>query len=133
MDRGWRRLCNVSSADAWATEHEALADFMFNFGQVSARCDGAYPHIVYLDGRAISTGMLFIFDDVCMLAGASTIPDSRNQGAQTALLEDRLTFAASKGCELAIMGASPGSQSQRKAQKNGFGIAYTRTKWQLMG
>jgi hypothetical protein len=31
------------------------------------------------------------------------------------------------------MGALPGSQSQRNAQKNGFNIAYTRTKWQLVG
>jgi hypothetical protein len=30
-----------------------------------------------------------------------------------------------------MMGASPGGQSQRNAEKNGFRIAYTRTKWQL--
>lgn len=122
-----------TSADGWASEHEGLADFMFNFGGISAQCAGSYPYLAELDGRAVSTGMLFIYDDVCMLAGASTVPDGRNRGAQTALLEDRLTFAASQGCTLAIMGASPGSQSQRNAQKNGFNIAYTRTKWQLFG
>lgn len=120
-----------TSAAAWKTEYEALADFMFNFGQISAQCKGAYPYLAELDGRAIATGMLFISDDICMLAGASTIPDARKQGAQTALLEDRLTFASSKGCSLAIMGAAPGSQSQQNAQKNGFKIAYTRIKWQL--
>jgi hypothetical protein len=120
-----------TSADGWATEHEGLAEFMFNFGRISAQCNGAYPYLAELDGRAISTGMLFIYWDVCMLAGASTIPEGRQKGAQTALLEDRLDFAASQGCKLAIMGASPGSQSQRNAQKNGFNIAYTRTKWQL--
>ncbi|MBK9164781.1 MAG: GNAT family N-acetyltransferase [Acidobacteria bacterium] len=120
-----------TSASAWATEDEGLADFMFNFGQISAQCKGSYPYLAELGGRAIATGMLFIYDSVCMLAGASTIPDARNQGAQTALLEDRLSFAASQGCSLAIMGAAPGSQSQRNAQKNGFNIAYTRTKWQL--
>ncbi len=121
-----------TSAVAWATEHEGLADFMFKFGQISAQCEGTYPYLAELDGRAIATGMLFIYDDVCLLAGASTIPDARNRGAQTALLEDRLTFAESKGCQLAIMGASPGSQSQKNAQKNGFDIAYTRIKWQLI-
>jgi hypothetical protein len=30
-----------------------------------------------------------------------------------------------------MMGALPGSQSQKNAEKNGFRIAYTRTKWQL--
>lgn len=122
-----------TSADAWRTEHEALGEFMFNFGSVSAQCGGAYPYIAELDSRAIATGMLFVYDDICMLAGASTLPTDRGKGAQTALLEDRLQFAASRGCKLAIMGAAPGSQSQRNAQKNGFHIAYTRTKWQKMG
>jgi len=121
-----------TSAAGWTSEHEGLGEFMFNFGRISAQCSGAFPYLVELGITPIATGMLFIYDDVCMLAGASTIPDGRNRGAQTALLEDRLSFAASKGCRLAIMGASPGSQSQRNAQKNGFQIAYTRTKWQLV-
>jgi len=121
-----------TSADAWATEHEGLAEFMYKFGGVSAQCAGAYPYIAELDGKAIATGMLFIQDDIAMLAGASTVPAGRNQGAQNALLAARMKFAAEKGCSLAIMGALPGSQSQKNAQKNGFQIAYTRTKWQLL-
>jgi hypothetical protein len=121
-----------TSSAGWATEHEALADFMFNFGKVSAQCNGAFPFIAELDGKPVSTGMLFIYGDVCVLAGASTVPECRRKGAQNALLRDRLNFAAQKGCELAIMGAAPGSQSQMNAQKNGFLIAYTRTKWQLI-
>lgn len=124
-------LWAATSAAGWATEHEGLADLMFNFGQISAQCDGAFPYIAELGGKAISTGSLFIHDDVAMLAGASTIPEGRNNGAQNALLAVRLKFAAAKGCTLAIMGALPGSQSQKNAQKNGFNIAYTRTKWLL--
>ena len=75
--------------------------------------------------------MLYIYDDAAVLAGASTIPEARRQGAQTALLNTRLRFAKSRNCQIAIMGASPGSQSQRNAETNGFHIAYTRTKWQL--
>lgn len=121
-----------TSADGWATEHEGLADFMFNFGQISAQCAGAYPYLAELDGRAISTGMMFVHGEVAMLAGASTIPEGRNRGAQNALFHSRLAHGAKLGCTLAVMGASPGSQSQKNAQKNGFNIAYTRTKWQLM-
>ncbi len=122
-----------TSADGWASEHEGLAEFMFNFGRIGAQCNGSFPYLAELDGKPISTGSLFIYDDICLLAGASTIPEGRNNGAQTALLEDRLRFAAENGCKLAIMGAAPGSQSQRNAQKNGFQIAYTRTKWQKIG
>jgi hypothetical protein len=120
-----------TSAAGWSTVMEGLGDFMLGFGQISARCNGAYPYLAELDGKAISTGMLFIYKDVCILAGASTIAEARNQGAQNALLADRLKFAAERGCKLAIMGAAPGSQSQKNAQKNGFNIAYTRTKWHL--
>ena len=122
-----------TSAAGWATEHESLADFMYTFGRVGAQCQGAYPFIAELDGAAISTGSLFLHEDVAILAGASTIPEGRNRGAQNALLHARLKLAAEKGCTLAVMGASPGSQSQKNAQKNGFQIAYTRTKWQLAG
>jgi hypothetical protein len=30
-----------------------------------------------------------------------------------------------------MMGAQPGSASQRNAERHGFRIAYTRIKWQL--
>ncbi len=122
-----------TSAAGWATEHESLADFMFNFGRISASCNGSFPYLALLDEKPISTGMLFINGDVAMFAGASTIPEGRRKGAQNALLQARLRFARDHGCTLATMGASPGSQSQKNAQKNGFHIAYTRTKWQKMG
>jgi hypothetical protein len=124
-------LWAATSAAGWATEMEGLADFMLGFGRISARCQGTFPFLGELDGKPIATGMLFIYDDVCVLAGASTVPEGRNRGAQSRLLADRLEFAVGRGCQLAIMAALPGSQSQKNAQKNGFNIAYTRTKWQL--
>ncbi|HMS40795.1 MAG TPA: GNAT family N-acetyltransferase, partial [Pyrinomonadaceae bacterium] len=120
-----------TSADGWATEAEGLADFMFNFGKISAQTKGGFPYLAELNSQPISAGMLFIYDEIAMLAGASTVPEARGQGAQNALLNARLQFAAEKGCKIAIMGALPGSISQRNAEKNNFRIAYTRTKWRL--
>ena len=120
-----------TSADGWASEAQELGDFMFNFGQISANCDGGFPFLAELDNKPISAGMLFIFNDVALLGGASTIPEGRRNGGQTALLDARLQFAKSQGCKIAMMCALPGSQSQRNAEKNDFRIAYTRTKWQL--
>jgi hypothetical protein len=57
--------------------------------------------------------------------------EGRRNGAQLALLNTRLQTAASHGCDLAMMVAAPGSASQRNAERNGFRVAYTRTKWQL--
>ena len=120
-----------TSANGWVTEHESLADFMFNFGQVSAQCAGSYPWLAEIASSPVATGMMFVHEGIAVLAGASTVPDARNRGAQSALLSARLRFAAEKGCKLAMMGASPGSQSQKNAQKNGFNIAYTRIKWKM--
>jgi GNAT superfamily N-acetyltransferase len=66
---------------------------------------------------------------VVVLAGASTIPSARRQGAQRALLAARLGYARETGCDLAMMCAEPGSASQRNGERQGFRIAYTRTKW----
>lgn len=131
IGEGEEDLWARTSADGWATEMPGLADFMFEFGGIGARSKGARPFIAELGGKAISSGALYVYDDVAILAGASTVPDERRQGAQNALLNARLQFAKEQGCSMAMMCAAPGSQSQRNAEKNGFRIAYTRTKWQL--
>jgi len=41
------------------------------------------------------------------MAGASTIPGARKQGAQTAILDHRLTIATEQSCDIAMMGALP--------------------------
>lgn len=131
IETGEEELWARTSANGWATEMEGLAEFMFEFGQISANCAGGFPYLAEIENAPAATGMLFIYDGAALLAGTSTVPEGRRQGAQFALLEARLKFAAEHGCKLAIMGASPGSQSQRNAEKNGFRIAYTRTKWRL--
>ncbi|REJ77842.1 MAG: GNAT family N-acetyltransferase [Acidobacteria bacterium] len=131
IEPGEHDLWARTAAAGWATEHPGLSDFMFSFGRIGAQCPAGYPYVAEIGGEPVAAGSLIIYDDVCILAGASTIPEARRKGAQTALLADRLQFSAEKGCTLAMMGAAPGSQSQKNAQKNGFEIAYTRIKWQL--
>ena len=55
----------------------------------------------------------------------------RGRGLQTALLESRMSYAADRGYERAMMVTEAGSQSQRNAERKNFRIAYTRTKWRL--
>ncbi len=131
IESGEEELWAQISAAGWATEAEGLADFMFNFGKISAQTKGGFPFLAELNDKPISAGMLFVFDDTAILAGASTTPEARGQGAQNALLDARLRFAVEQGCKIAAMGAMPGSISQRNAEKNNFRIAYTRTKWVL--
>ena len=90
------------------------------------RADRPVLPVLVLSGRDESQ-----FAERALLAGASTVPEGRRNGAQLALLDTRLHTAASQGCNLAMMVAAPGSASQRNAERNGFRVAYTRTKWQL--
>jgi hypothetical protein len=91
-------------------------------------------HYVVEDGDVpIATGSLGVVDGVAMLAGASTIPTARGRGAQALLLATRLRDARARGCDVAMIVASVGSQSQRNAERNHFRVAYTRTKWQRAG
>lgn len=117
------------AAAGWSAEHEELGAFMRDLSRVAASSEGSLAFIAELDGRPVATGALAIHDRVALLAGASTIPEARRHGAQRALLEARLHYAAEQGCDLAMMGAAPGSASQRNAERQGFRIAYTRIKW----
>jgi hypothetical protein len=118
------------AARGWGASAE-LGDFMKAVGRISAAMPCGHPFIAYLDGQAIATAALNLCDGVAQLAGASTIPERRGRGAQLALLDARLRYAAQHGCDLVTMGAQPGSGSQRNAERHGFRIAYTRIKWRL--
>ncbi|HEY0378591.1 MAG TPA: GNAT family N-acetyltransferase [Pyrinomonadaceae bacterium] len=118
-----------TAARGWSSEFPELTDFMLELSKVSAHRAGGLSFVAELDGEAIATGALSICEGVALLAGASTIPEARKQGAQLALLETRLQTAAGQGCDLAMMCTLPGSASQRNAERQGFRIAYTRIKW----
>lgn len=121
---------SAKAAEGWGATPD-LAEFLEEIGVITAASQDAIPFFCEIDGQPIATATLCIHDNVAILAGASTTPSHRNKGAQLALLEARLELAAERGCDLALMGAEPGSASQRNAERQGFGIVYTRTKWRL--
>jgi GNAT superfamily N-acetyltransferase len=132
------RLAEAREHELWAqtategwSEFTEFADLMLDLSRVSAARTSGLSFLAELEGRPIATGALTIHNGVALLAGASTIPEARNQGAQAALLQSRLRHAAEHGCDLAMMCAAPGSASQRNAERQGFRIAYTRIKWKL--
>jgi GNAT superfamily N-acetyltransferase len=116
------------AARGWSEMPEVLP-FIQGFARSSVEVATCF--VAELDGQAIATAALFMHEGVALLAGASTVPEGRRNGAQVALLDARLRLAVSRGCDLAMMVAAPGSASQRNAERNGFRVAYTRTKWQL--
>lgn len=120
----------LAAAEGWG-ESEAVAHLVAELSRVMFAGEGYSGFIVEKHGQIVATAGLVIHDRVALLAGASTVPEARGQGAQSAALSARLRHATDAGCDLAMMVAEPGSASQRNAERHSFRIAYTRTKWRL--
>jgi GNAT superfamily N-acetyltransferase len=125
------RLWTNVSAKGWAHEHPELMDFLLQLGTISAAREQSLCFLAEIDGEPGAAGVLSIHDNVALFGGSSTIPELRRRGLQAALLHQRMRYAFDHGCDLAMMVALPGSESQRNAERKGFHIAYTRTKWRL--
>jgi hypothetical protein len=120
-----------TAAKGWNASGE-LAAFFAELGRINTARPSALFFLAELDGQPIAAAAMTMYDGVALLAGASTVPEARRQGAQLALLECRLRYAAEHDCDLAMMCAQPpGGPSQLNAERHGFRIAYTRIKWLL--
>jgi len=123
----WTRI----SAVGWSHEHPELQDFLIEIGTLCVAREDSLCFLAEIDGEPGAAGALCIHEGVALFAGSSTIPELRRRGLQAALLEERMRYACEHGCDLAMMVAQAGSGSQRNAERQGFRIAYTRTKWRL--
>jgi GNAT superfamily N-acetyltransferase len=115
----------------WAHGHPELTEFLQEAGALMTAREQNVCFIAEWDGQPGAAGALFVHDGVALFAGATTAPEYRNRGLQSALLHARMQYAHEHDCDLAMMVAEVGSQSQRNAERAGFHIAYTRTKWEL--
>jgi GNAT superfamily N-acetyltransferase len=130
---GEAQLWSEISTQGWAHDHPELRDFLLEMGTVTTARKHSVSFLAEIDGVPGAAAGLCLHDGVALLAGSATVPNLRRKGLHTALLYDRLAYAADHGCDLAMIAVQPGSDSQRNAERNGFRIAYTRTKWKLWG
>jgi len=87
-------------------------------------------YLARIEGRVVGGATLALRGKIAGLFGASTLPEFRKRGVQTALLHARLERAEQVGCELAVSLALPGSISQRNITRQGFQTLYTRVKFE---
>ena len=132
------RMSEPADRDAWIdasvtgwSEDPIFSHITRSIAEASSANRAMLHFLVERNRAPIATASLGIHDGVALLAGASTIPSARGLGAQALLLAARLTEARLRGCEIAMMLTAPGSTSQRNAERRGFRVAYTRTKWRL--
>ena len=126
------KLWSDISARGWSHDHPEFAGFMLELGEVIAERKHTLCFLAEFDGTPGAAGALSIHEGIALFAGSATVPELRRRGLQAALLRERMRYAFAHGCDIAMMVALPGSNSQRNAERAGFQIAYTRTKWRLM-
>lgn len=134
-------VCTVGSNEAelwaainargWAHEHPEFEDFLKSTGALLVARENSPCFLAEIDGTPAAAGALSIYQCVALFAGATTVPEHRRRGLQGALLAERMRHAATSSCNLAMMVAEAGSNSQRNAERQGFRVAYTRLKWKL--
>ena len=124
-------LWSEVNARGWAHDHPEFQSVLLELGIILAGREQTLCFLAELDGQPGAAGVLCIHEGVALLGGAATVPEMRRRGLQSALLDHRLHCARERGCDVAMIVAEPGSNSQRNAQRTGFQIAYTRTKWRL--
>jgi GNAT superfamily N-acetyltransferase len=125
------QLWSDISARGWSHEHPEIGDFLRDLGVLSAAREDSRCFLAEHDGRPGAAGVLCLHDGVALFGGSATVPELRRRGLQAALLHKRMGYAFDHGCDLAMIVVEPGGDSQRNAERKGFGIAYTRTKWRL--
>lgn len=123
----WSRV----SARGWTHEHPELAPFVEQAGVLCVARENSPCFLAEADGTPGAAGVLSLHEGVALFGGSATVPELRRRGLQFALLEARMRYAFEQGCDLAMMVAEAGSNSQRNAERMGFRVAYTRLKWQL--
>ncbi len=124
-------LWSSVSARGWTYEHPELESFMEQAGLLCAARAQSPCFVAEIDGTPGAAGTLCLHDGVALFGGSATVPELRRRGLQAALLEERMRYAFEQGCDLAMMVAEAGSNSQRNAERKGFRVAYTRLKWKL--
>jgi GNAT superfamily N-acetyltransferase len=107
---------------------QAMLDILApNFYTSHAAC-----FFAWIDGQPAGGGGMYVHEGVAEFGGASTRPEFRRRGVQTALLHARLAAARAQGCDLAMVLTSPGSASQRNIERVGFRLAYTKATAMLV-
>ena len=105
-----------TAAGGWSETPE-LAAFIAAFAPVILGSRGVVCSLAELHGRPIATAAMSLSGGVALLAGASTVPEGRRNGAQLALLDDPPAARGAARLRSGDDGRAPGQRvaAQRRA------------------
>jgi hypothetical protein len=117
----WREI--LSGESPRGSAERTVSD---EFCDARHRVPGAIDLVGRLRGRPVATGSLSIDRGIASLGGAATRLADRGQGAQRAMLLERLHRARDAGASLATATAVPDGSSARNLTAVGFQLLYTQ-------
>jgi GNAT superfamily N-acetyltransferase len=126
---GEMELWTLTVAQGFA-EHFPVTAEILSVMKMFAMGKNSECYLARVEGKVAGGATLALRGKVAGLFGASTLPDFRKRGVQTALLQARLRRAAEAGCTMAVSLAQPGSVSQRNIMRQDFRVLYTRVKFE---
>jgi GNAT superfamily N-acetyltransferase len=96
--------------------------------------DGWHPYAVWDDEVVVGTGTIHVHRETGQLLGGATVPRSRRQGIQSALLAARAQAASAAGAQwlVAETGTEAGgtrNSSLHNMLRAGFSLLYERQNW----
>jgi GNAT superfamily N-acetyltransferase len=131
------RLAKAEELDLWVmtvaqgfAENYPVTHELLSVMKLFALRPDVLCYLARIENRVAGGATLSLRGRIAEFFGASTLPDFRKRGVQTALLHARLQRATEAGCALAMSLAQPGSRSQRNITRFGFQTLYTRVKFE---
>ena len=105
-------------------------DLLAALARIARARDDTALFVARIDGQVAGSAGLSVAETPLGLVGelyiASTLPEFRGRGVQTALLRSRLAAARAAGCALAVVMARPANTSARNTERAGFRLAFTK-------
>lgn len=92
-----------------------------------AACESKRQYLAMREGVAAGgASVRFDRDGVAQFCGASTLPEHRRRGVQSALIRARMHDAIERGCTIATTTVQARSKSMENMMRFGFGLLYAR-------
>ena len=86
-------------------------------------------YLATMEEKPVGVGVLHIQDHIATLAVAATLPEKRDKGIHTSLINERIYDALGNGAQLICGQAKFGSVSHYNMHKLGLQVAYTKALW----
>jgi GNAT superfamily N-acetyltransferase len=122
------RLWSETVARGFA-EYFAVTEEFVQVMEMFTRRPGVQCYLATVDGELAGGAALSVYRDIIGCFGAATLPPFRRRGVQSALLARRLADGRAAGGTVAMCVAQLNTASHRNIERNGFRVAYTRSKF----